>query len=287
MKFGDFEISSFVEREFELDGGGLFGVIPKVIWQDMVVANDRNMIPVVNNLFVVRAHGKSILFDTGFGDTLTEKEKKVYSVKTESTLESGLEKLGLKPADIDMVFLTHLHTDHAGGAVKRQGDKFVPRFPKATYYASKEEWDHATRPNERTAAVYDPNRLYGLKESGQLTLLDRDWEILPGIDLVHVGGHTEGQLAVMMHSHGEQVWYLSDIVPTRYHLRTAYVAAADLHPAETMEVKRHLIPRAIREGAVLAFDHDPEVPLGAIAQYGRDLVATPPEQEVEQEDTAG
>ena len=274
MKFGDFEITPFVERKFRLDGGSMFGVIPKTMWERLIPADERNLIPMQTNLFVLRANGKVMLFDAGLGDSLTEREEKIYNIDSPSHLESSLETLGLTPEQIDVVILTHLHTDHAAGAVKREGDRFVPRFPSAELIASRKEWTAAANPNERTSAVYVPERYDAIEQSGRLRLIDHDTELFPGIRAVHTGGHTEGHFGLEIESGGRKVWYYADTYPTAAHLKTAFVPATDLYPLDTMEIKRKLLPQIIEQQVVLAFDHDTKTPLATVTQDGKKLVIT-------------
>ncbi len=278
MRFGDFEIHSFVEQHFKLDGGSMFGVIPKVMWEKLIPADDRNFIPMRNNLFVLRAFGKNMIFDIGLGDTLSDREKKVYNTDGCSDLESGLASLGLTPDDIDYVILTHLHTDHAGGAVKLVDGDFVPRFEKATYIAGKEEWEVAVNPNERTAAVYLPDRYHALKDSGQLELIDANTELFPGIRAVYTGGHTEGHFGLQMESGGQKVWYYADIFCTSAHMPVPYIPGTDLFPLESMDMKRKVLPEIINDGVIMAYDHEVNFPFGRVTKEGKRLVVTPVEE---------
>lgn len=272
MRFGDFEIKTFVEQNFKLDGGSMFGVIPRSMWGKMLAPDADNLIDMRTNLFVLKARGKNFIFDTGLGDTLSDREKKIYTAEGLSGIESGLNKMGLMTDDIDFVILTHLHTDHAGGAVKIDDGRFVPRFARATYVVSKSEWEAALNPNERTSAVYVPERYRALEASGYVELIDSDTELVGGVKAVFTGGHTKGHFALEMESGGTKLFYYADIFCTSHHMPVAYVPAVDLYPEESMTVKREKLPEIIGDNVIMAFDHDIHIPFGRVRQDGRRLV---------------
>jgi len=244
----------------------MFGVVPKTIWQKLIPADENNLIPMVTNLFVLKAHGKLMLFDCGLGDTLTDREKKVYATTGESRLDSSLAALGMNTDDIDFVILTHLHTDHAGGTVMKKNDDFQPRFKNASYIINRGEWDQAVNPDERTKAVYIPDRLTVLEKAGQVDFIEGSTELFPGIKTVVTGGHTESHFALEIESAGTSVFYYADIFCTAHHMKTAYVPATDLYPLQTMDIKRRTLPRIVNRDVVMAFDHDVDNPLARIRE---------------------
>lgn len=275
VKVGRFEIFHFVENRFHLDGGTIFGVVPKVMWQRLIAPDDKNLIPMDNNLYVIRAHGKNILLDTGLGDALGEQDRKIYSCWTSSNMLPGLKGIGFAPDDIDFVFFSHLHTDHLGGAVRLENGRKVPVFRQARHLIQKKEWEDAQKPDERTGAVYLPDDLATLEKAKLIELFDGEAQIIPGVTLDLTGGHTPGHQGCILTDGGATLVYYADIFPTRHHVRTAYVAGVDLFPRETMKVKRELVPKFASEGTLIAFDHDVLVKVGRLEEKDGKLVAVP------------
>ncbi len=271
MKIGQFELTSFVEQKFKLDGGSMFGVVPRVMWEKLITPDSNNMIPLVTNLFVLKAHGKNIIFDIGLGDTLTEKDKKVYNTDGVTMMDEGLASVGLTPDNIDYILLTHLHTDHSAGAVKFVDGKMVPRFKNAKIMVERNEWDDAVNPNERTSAIYTPERLLILKDAHQIELIDANTELFPGIKAVHTGGHTSGHYSIEIESENKFAYYFSDLIPSSAHIKVSYIAALDLFPLDSMDIKRKKIPEIIEKQAVIAFAHDSNIPLGLVKKDGEKI----------------
>jgi glyoxylase-like metal-dependent hydrolase (beta-lactamase superfamily II) len=227
------------------------------------------------NLFVVDTGKHKILCDTGLGTMLGKKEEKIYALQGPSQIETGLAGLGFGPDDIDVVILTHLHTDHAGGAVKEESGKATTRFKNARYVVQKDEWDDAMNPDERTGAVYIVDRLKIIEECGQLDLIDGVFDMFDGVRLIKTGGHTVGHQGVEFSSGGQTVVYYADIIPSSHHFKVPYVASVDLYPRETMKVKRSLTTRALAGEIIIAFDHDVAIPIGKASTDGLKTIITP------------
>jgi glyoxylase-like metal-dependent hydrolase (beta-lactamase superfamily II) len=259
MKLGDIELISIVENRFRLDAGSLFGVIPKVIWSKMVTADELNRVELDINPLIIKAGGQLLVVDTGFGDTPDEKAVKIYGIESETRWPEQLEKNNIEPESVTGVIFTHLHADHALGALKRSADGQPElRFPNASYYVQQTEWHEAMYPNERTAATYFTDHLRLLDQSGRLELLDGDTELFPGIAVKLLGGHTPGMQAVIIEGGDRHVIYPGDLIPMHYNIKVPYVSAVDLDPIESMNQKRWLYDRMLKDGWILAFDHDIE-----------------------------
>ncbi len=253
----------------------MFGIIPRSMWQRLIEPDENNLIPMQNNLFVLKAHGKNMIFDVGLGDTLSDREKKIYTTDGISAMDDGLAQLGLTTSDIDYVILTHLHTDHAGGAVKLVDGKYRPRFENAKYIIGRLEWDVALKPNERTAAVYVPDRLYALRDANVVELIDPDTELFPGIRAVHTGGHTEGHFGLEIESEGQKLYYYGDIYCTSHHMKVPFIPATDLYPLQSMEAKRRTLDTIIADEVIMAFDHDMKVPFARVRREEKKLIVEP------------
>jgi glyoxylase-like metal-dependent hydrolase (beta-lactamase superfamily II) len=265
MKSGEFEIFSFVENRFKIDGGAMFGVVPKIIWEKMTNCDEKNRVDLDLNLFLVKTKNKNILIDAGMGQTLTDRMKRIYGVEENSNLNQGLANFGLRPEDIDLVIPTHLHMDHAGGMVKfdQSGEK-VPTFPNAKHIIQSQEWKDALVPDERTVATYFPENLLVLKNSGLVDLVDGETEVESGIKVVPTGGHTRGHQAVLIDTGNEKILCPGDIIPTHNHLKIPYVASVDTYPLETMKIKREFLERCLNGGWKVAFDHDTELKMARL-----------------------
>ena len=267
MKLGAFEIYPVTDGRFRLDGGAMFGVVPKVRWQNCCPADDMNRVPLSLTCLLIRAHGRNILVDTGLGDKEDAKFQSMFAIDRTPTLRESLRQRGLAPDDIHLVINTHLHFDHAGGNTTRRGDHLNSAFPKATYHVQRGEYEDAARVNERTKASYRRDNFMPIAHVNQWEFLTGDTELLPGITTVVTAGHTRFHQSVKIESEGRIAFFLGDLIPTVSHLPLPYIMGYDLYPIQTLETKRWVLDRAFEENWLLIFEHDPLVQAGYV---GRD-----------------
>lgn len=252
---------------FALDGGAMFGVVPKVIWEKLIPPDDRNRIPMAMRALLIEEGERLILVDVGVGHKYNAKFADLYAIDhSVHTLEGELERLGFSVQDITDVVLTHLHFDHAGGSTKLQGERAVPTFPNARYYVQRSHWVWAHAPNPRERASFFPENYDPLEASGQLVLLDGDIELLPGIHLRVVNGHTEGQQLVEVQYRGKTLLYGADLFPTSAHLPLPYVMAYDVRPLVTFEERQTYLPRLVAEEVIVFYEHDPFIECSTVVE---------------------
>lgn len=267
MKLGAFDIHPVTDGRFRLDGGAMFGVVPRVLWKQCCPADERNRIQLALTCLLIRAHGKTVLVDTGLGNKWDEKARDIYAIERVTPLADSLKALGVRPDDIDLVVNTHLHFDHAGGnTIGREDGRLVPAFPKATYLVQRGEYDDAVSANERTRASYRPDNIAPIAQDHRWELLDGDTELLPGLSLIVTQGHTAHHQAVKIESEGQVAFYPADLIPTAAHLPLPYIMGYDLYPLQTLESKRTILEQASEEHWLLVFEHDPRVPMGYVGK---------------------
>ncbi|MFN3650333.1 MAG: MBL fold metallo-hydrolase [Armatimonadota bacterium] len=257
MRVGELEVRIVSGGAFKLDGGGMFGVVPKPLWSRAFEPDARNRIALDANCVLVRTPDELVLIDTGNGSKLGEKERDIFDLAPGNALLDNLAGAGVRPEEITTVLLTHLHMDHAGGASHLEGDRPVASFPKARVVVQQREWEDACANRSHMRVSYRAENLRPLEESGRLQLLDGDAEVAPGVEVRVTGGHTPGHHCVLLRSGGETALLPADICPTVAHLRPAYNMAYDLAPYETLQVKAELLEQAAREGWLVIFDHEP------------------------------
>lgn len=219
MKLGSIDIFSVSDGEFRLDGGAMFGVVPRAIWEKTNPPDEKNRVTLGLNPLLVRTSEANILVDTGIGGKGDEKFNSTYGVDRKKTLKGSLKDKGLAPEDIDIVICTHLHFDHAGGNTVVEGGRLVPAFPKARYMVQRGEWEAAMSPNERTRASYRPIDFVPLMDAGVLELIEGDGEVAKGVSVFRTSGHNRDIQLVAVRSEGKTAVFLGDIIPTTTHLK--------------------------------------------------------------------
>jgi glyoxylase-like metal-dependent hydrolase (beta-lactamase superfamily II) len=307
MRLGEFELFSLSDGFFGLDGGAMFGVVPKPVWEKTNPADARNRIRLAARPLLVVAGADRILIDTGIGDRWDAKARDMYRIEKPDTVETSLARAGFKPEDVTRVVLTHLHFDHAGATTKLdESGRLVPRFPKARHYVQSTEWEAALTPNRRSRASYRADDFLPVQEAGLLEFVsgDHQLEFGPGLELelVLTGGHTPGHQIVLIRDRGIEgqrdrvadaghlvpgsldplvpvlAVFWGDLIPTRSHIATPYIMGYDLHPLETMAQKEKLVRQAVAGKWLSFLEHDPEYACGVIKEEnGKQLLRPPAE----------
>ncbi len=249
----------------KMDGGSMFGQVPKVAWESSVVTDRKNRMTLGLNCLLLQVAGQNVLVDTGTGSKEIDQDLGLVP----SRLLKGLKGVGLTPKDVSAVVLSHLHFDHSGGCTRldRTG-KLVTTFPKAKYYVQRACWDEACNPNERCQGSHRSENFLPIEERGQLELLDGDTEIMPGLNVIVTDGHALGHQIVMFQHGGERVVFLGDIVPTPHHLNMVAISAFDSSPEKTLEQKRDLLKQAEQQGWLLVFSHGHDIKAGYLERRG-------------------
>ena len=259
MQLGDFELRTISGGNYCIDGGSMFGVVPRTVWTRYISVDNLDRIQQRTSCVLVRTGRENVLIDTGYGNKLTEKEQRNFGSELGEPLTASLAAVGLSAADINVVVLSHLHFDHAGGATKFDSNRqVIPSFPNATYVVQRREWTTAAAEYPELRAAYHLPNFVPLKEAGQLRLIDGNAEIVPGLRAWVTGGHTEAHQAIVIESGGAGAIYLGDVCPTFRHLPTLWCIAYDLELLKLRRIKPEVLGTVADRGWWALCDHDPD-----------------------------
>jgi glyoxylase-like metal-dependent hydrolase (beta-lactamase superfamily II) len=266
MKFGSLELLPLWDGSLRLDGGAMFGVVPKPLWEKRAPADDRNRIRLGLRPLLVRGD-RTVLIDAGIGRKMDAKGVDIYAIDRSRDLDHSLGESGVAREDVDIVLATHLHFDHAGGFTHRdESGQIAPAFPRARYVVRTGEWDDATHPHERNRASYLADDFVPLAEWGVLDLVPSDESIMPGVRVVRTGGHTMHHQIVLIEESGRTAVFAADLMPTTAHVDEAWIMGYDLYPMDTLAYKRTFVREAIDREYLVFFEHDPDVAAGYIRE---------------------
>ncbi len=258
MTIGKYNLKIFNTGYFGLDGGAMFGIVPKPLWQKTNPADEANRIKLATRNLLLETEGRKILIDTGMGNKWDEKSQKIYDVdQSKFSVEKTLEKNNIKAEDITDVILTHLHFDHTGGSTKLENGKLVPAFPNAKYYVQKENWDWANNPSDRDKGSYIEDNFVPLAEAGVINFINGEKNFDDEIEFLIVNGHTFAQQLIKISDSSNTFLYCCDLLPTTSHIPIPYVMGYDLQPLVTVKEKIEILKKALDENWKLIFEHDP------------------------------
>lgn len=264
MRIGSFDCDPVSDGTFRLDGGAMFGVVPKVLWARRAPADAGNRIALALSPLLIRTGREVVLVDAGAGDKWPDRQREIYQFDARDQLERSLAACGVGPEDVDVVIATHLHWDHVGGLTTRRGGRIVPRFPRARHVVRRAEWTVATHPNERIHASYVADDFVPLLDAGLVDFIDADGEVVPGIRVERTGGHTAHHQIVRIESGGRTAIFAADLMPTTAHVEPAWIMGYDLYPLDTLAARKRVVAEAAAGEYVIFFEHDPAIRAGII-----------------------
>src|SRR5262245_66722 len=266
MVLGDFDLISLSDGNFRLDGGAMFGVVPKPLWEKRAAADERNRIPLGMRPLLIKTRDQLVLIDSGIGDKMSAKEVDIYGIDRRPTLEQTLAGAGVTAADIDVVIASHLHFDHFGGSTVHVDGTLRPAFPRARYKIRRGEWEDATHTHERNRASYLPDNFVPLQAAGVVDFIEADGEVLPGISVWRTGGHCMHHQLIKIESGGRTAVSTADLIPTVAHLDAPWIMGYDLYPMDTFQYKKAFLREAVEREYVIFFEHEPAIAAGVIRE---------------------
>jgi glyoxylase-like metal-dependent hydrolase (beta-lactamase superfamily II) len=268
MQFGDYRVEIIPDTEFRLDGGAMFGVVPRNLWAKVCPPDEENRIRMNMNCVFIDTGSERILIETGIGEKWSAKHAAMFGIDRKRAFAESLRAIaGVDPASISIVINTHLHFDHAGGNTElNDAHEALPAFPNARYFISQGEVEHAEAPSERDRASYLPENWRPMIASGQLETKEANYEVVPGLRMETYPGHNRSMQCWRLGSGEQTLFGFADLVPMRAHVPFPWIMGYDLYPVETLEVKKKLLPQAAREGWTCLFYHDPDEPLCKVVE---------------------
>ena len=275
MHLGNIEVRFLDGGAFGLDGGAMFGVVPRVLWEKKSPPDANNRIRMRANSLLVRVEKKTILIETGNGTKLDAKLRSIYNIQDGDPLMDSLSHAGVSPDQVDLVINTHLHFDHCGGNTRVHQNRVIPSFRRARYVVQRAELEHAMNPTERDRASYFPENFASISKEGRWDLVEGDTEIVPGVSVARIPGHNANIQAVMVSGGGKTLAFVADLLPTRHHISLPWIMAYDLFPLQTLETKRHWLSRMVAEKWIVVFGHDPDVPAATLHERNGKLEIEP------------
>ncbi|MCJ7552591.1 MAG: MBL fold metallo-hydrolase [Ignavibacteriaceae bacterium] len=272
MQVGKYKLRIINSGFFGLDGGAMFGIIPKPLWEKTNPSDELNRVTLATRNLFLGSDSKKILIDTGMGNKWNDKTRDIYRIDSDLKLESALEQNGVKPDDITDIILTHLHFDHTGGSTKYENEKLIPSFPNAKYHVQKKNFEWATNPSDRDRRSYIKENFEPLAKEGVLNFTDEDDFFDDEIQFKVINGHTFGQQMIKISDGGNTILYCCDLMPFASHIRLPYIMGYDLQPLITLQEKKKYLKLAADENWYLFFGHDPEIALATVKHSEKGIV---------------
>jgi glyoxylase-like metal-dependent hydrolase (beta-lactamase superfamily II) len=276
MKFGAWKVTPCLAGRFSLDGGAMFGVIPRTMWARVLPPDEFNRVPMAMRLLLVQGHGRTVIVDVGAGAGHSEKNRQIYAFEDTDHLLDVVRAAGVDPASITDVMLTHLHFDHGAGVAEPDGDGWRLVFPQARHHLQRSQWEHALHPNVRDRASYYEERIRILETERVLEIHDGPWSLGPGFDMHVFDGHTPGQQLPLITGPEGALFFCGDLFPFHHHVPPPWVMSYDLYPVTAMEEKARILERAAAEEWVFFFEHDAHVQTCRIVREGKKFTVAEP-----------